>query len=116
MDYFKALPKTVDRVDCADGSENKTFWVEPTTATGWNAVTLPAGVECKRCSIQVHSGDIATELAADPTKFFFSSEADGTGWIVCAAGINPGAGKVSGILGYVYTGSTSVKIAVIVLA
>ena len=98
------------------GTVNNSFWVTPTTATGWNAVPLPAGIESKNCLIQVHSGDITAELVSDPVKFGFSSNADGSGWAIFSGGMSPGIGKDAGILGYVYTGSTSAKIAVLVLA
>ena len=110
------LPKDYLGNVTSAGTENKTFWVTPTTATGWTEVPLPDGVESKECMIQVHSGDISTALSEDLSPFLFSSEADGTGWIKCPYSIMPGAGKTQGALGYVYTGSTDVKIAVIALA
>ncbi|MCP4116456.1 MAG: hypothetical protein GY737_13810 [Desulfobacteraceae bacterium] len=112
--FMKQLPRELGGKICADGSENKTFHV--TTTTGWDAVSLPAGVECKNSIIQVRFADDATALSEDPIPFLFSSESDGSGSLRFTGGVSPGAGKISGILGYVYTGVAGRKIAVMVLA
>lgn len=120
---MKSMPLDDNGKPYAIGSENKTFWAEIQTGedlykttTGWDPVTLPDGVEVKQCVIQVRSFDDATALSEDAIPFLFSSESDGSGSIACKAAFQPGAAKVSGILGYVYTGVADRKIAVVGLS
>lgn len=123
LNNMKQLPREKGDVVCAAGSENKTFWAEIgegenlyKTTDGWDAIILPEGVEIKNCTIQVRSFLDATALTEDPIPFLFSSESDGTGSIKIYSVFNPGAAKMSGILGYVYTGVIGYKIAVLGLS
>ena len=113
LSRLKELPRDVNLKVCSVGSENITF--QKTTTTGWDEVVLPDGVECKNAIIKVRSTDNATAVAEDDIKFLFSSQADGTGGFP-SNGIGTGTGKVSGTLGYVYTGTASQLIVVIVVA
>lgn len=123
LNDMKQLPREKGDVVCAAGSENKTFWVEIgegvdlyKTTDGWDAVTIPEGVEVKQGTIQVRSFADVTALTEDPIPFLFSSEADGSGSIKVYTTIKPGAAKKEGILGYVFTGIAGRKIAVISLS
>jgi len=120
MAFMKQLPRDKGDSVCAAGSENKTFFATigagTATTTGWDAVTLPEGVECKQCIIQVLTGTVADDVAADPIPFAFSSESDGSAYNIVSSLMAPGVGKSSGILGYVYTGTADLKIAVTVLS
>ncbi len=106
---------------CAAGTDNKTFWAEIQTGadlykttTGWDAIILPNGVECKNCIIKMRSFDDAAAVGEDEIPYLFSSEADGTGSIKVKT-LGTGARKLSGIIGYVWTGVAGYKISVIVV-
>jgi len=109
----KQVPTDMFGHIAAGGSENITF--EKTTTAGWDEVTLPAGEECKNVLIKVRSASDDTAVSEDEIQFLFSSFADGTGGVPLK-GVCLGVGKVSGTLGYVYTGTAGLLIVVMLVA
>lgn len=97
----------------ADGSETDSFWIDATG--GWDALTLPDGVECKAILIQVHSGLTDFTQADSPDMFYHSSNSDGTGWTWHVGDLSISIAKADGNLGYIKT-QVGKKIAVKVLS
>lgn len=103
----------------ATGSAIKTFWMASATNGDWQAVSLPAGTECKAVLIQVHDGtDTGYDPDAGNVGFLFSSEAAGTGWSRYGVdGLSLSIGKVQadgGVIGYIKA-TADKKVAVTIL-
>ena len=122
---IKKLPLDPDGKVIADGTANKTFWAviqtvagdEQKTTTGWDAVTVPTGVELKGCAIKVREFVDATAMTTENIPFLFSSNSDGSESVYVSNAVIPCVAAIAGdILGYIWTGTAGRVISVISVA
>ena len=114
MPNIKDLPTDGWNHPAADGTHIESFWID--TTGGWDEVLIPDGVECKVALIQVHSGSDDFTQADNPDMFYYSSNADGSGWTWNVGAFTMSISKTTGGLGYVKAVSSGRKIAVQVLS
>ena len=108
MGDFRPLPRDKYERVCAAGSSVTVFLNSANsglTDGSWQAVTLPAGVECKSVMIQIHNGSLTdfSSFASSPPGFHFSSTGSaGRDFIQCVGSFSVDAAGLAGAtLGYV---------------
>ena len=108
MGDFKPLPRDRHENICSAGS-SVTVFLNPVnsglTDGSWQAVTLPAGVECKSVMIQIHNGSLTdfSSFASSPPGFHFSTTGSaGMDFIQCVGSVAVDvAGAAGAVIGYV---------------